>query len=78
MGGREGAFDIKELLDIGLINLSLSQAFARLQTEHPEVMHRAHTRESHVARDNSSTTLEPAHPGKGSLDRVSLQENVNV
>ncbi|QRV95738.1 Sugar (and other) transporter [Ceratobasidium sp. AG-Ba] len=46
------------------------KAFARMQAEHPEVVHRARTRESHVPHDTSSTMLEPAKPGKDSFDQT--------
>ncbi|KAG8706863.1 hypothetical protein FRC09_002163 [Ceratobasidium sp. 395] len=44
--------------------------FARLKAEHPEVVHRAHTRESHIPRDSSSATLGPVNAGKDSLGRA--------
>ncbi|KAG8708034.1 hypothetical protein FRC08_000143 [Ceratobasidium sp. 394] len=48
------------------------KAFARLQAEHPEVVHRAHTRESHIPHDSSSATLDPVDARKGSQERSSL------
>jgi hypothetical protein len=45
-----------------------------MQAEHPQVVHRARTRESHVPRDDSSATPEVERGRKGSLDRESMQE----
>ncbi|KAG8683802.1 hypothetical protein FRC08_014071 [Ceratobasidium sp. 394] len=42
------------------------KAFARLQAEHPEVVHQAHTRESHIPHGGSSATLDPVDAGKSS------------